>query len=224
MGRSLLSPPFVDAVTGVTNLRITYDKSDAMDRNLGRYYYYDFGNRVYQTAKRYGCESSTTACGVYAALSPNNSERSNLEDMARAISTFQGALSSLDNRWERLVVRTYGKNKAKALEILKGANPDAVLKGPKTNAFYHNLLNPNDPYVTVDGHMANIWNGVRVPLDLAGINLEQYQTIVGGIRELAAEVEMLPCQLQSTLWGTWRRIHRIFYNPQYELDFGEEDC
>lgn len=222
MGRSSKSPELVEYHVGVYNLQQLYRKADYMDRSLGSAYYRDFGDRIWAVGRKYGCNVKSTSCAVYAALSPNNSEENNMRDMARAISTFQGSPATLEARWKQLTVLTYGANKAKALRILHGEDPDLVLKGDKTNSFFHNLFNYDDPYVTVDGHMVNAWNNVRVPLDLAGINTAQYRMIAGGVAEAAKPTDLSPSQLQSTLWLTWRRINRILFNGRnLKLDFGE---
>ncbi len=223
MGRSASSPPLVGLPTGVYNLGLVYKRSDMIDIELGMGYYLHFRERIIRYAARYGCLVPETACGVYAALSPNNSEESNMEDMIRAVSCFRDPTSRLDERWAGLTVHTYGANKLKAKRILEGESPDAVLKGLKTWNFYHNILEPeSSEYVTVDGHMVNIWNGARVPLDEAGISRLEYRIVVAGVVELAERVGIRPCQLQSILWIAWRRLHRIYYKPQYELNL--EDC
>lgn len=221
MGRTRLTPPLVTKGVGVYNLDQLYRKADEIDLWNGAAYYHEFRQRVKETSQRAHNGHFVPiqiSAGVYAALSPNNSQDSCMEDMQRAIRCHLYE----PHNFIHLKVHTYGANKEKALRILKGEDPKVVLTGPKTFNFYHNIENPDDPnYVTVDGHMVNIWNNKRVPLDNSGVNLGEYLTVASGIKELAQRYGLVPCQLQAILWLTWRRIHRIYYNPQYKLDLGE---
>jgi len=154
----------------------------------------------------------STVLGVYAALSPNNSQESCLRDTVNAFAAYR------TGKWAHLYVHTYGPNMRKAYEILEGVDPLEVLNGPKTRAFYTCLLEPNNPEpVCIDGHMVNVWNGVRVPLDYAGVSLSEYRQVVAGVKELAGRLSLVPSRLQAVLWVTWRRVHRILYDPQYSL-------
>lgn len=217
MGRSSDSPALANSWIGVRNLKSVYGKADDMDKDNGISYYLRFHNRLKNEAARLGFHDMVKIAGVYAALSPNNSEESNVYDMLRAIVCFS------EDNWDSLTVHTYGLNKEKAKRILGGESPHTVLGGPKTKNFYHNILEPHDErYCTIDGHMVNMYNGARVPLDNAGISESEYGIIARAVAEVAEDVGMIPCQLQSTLWLTWRRIHRIYYKPQFCFDFGVE--
>lgn len=222
MGRRKDSPELVPAKLGVYNLERLWDRADVLDRNEGMFYYRQFQARLMDGCRRFNKIPLTTACGVYAALSPNNSESSCLHDTFVGITSFACGMEE----WRKFKPHTYEPNKRKALRILDGEDPDMVLRGPKTNAFYHNILDPTDPrYVTVDGHMVNCWNNLRVPLDYAGINAGQYRIVADGIREVAGRRGLVPCQFQAVIWLLWRRINWILRKDQYELPYpgGSED-
>lgn len=221
MARPRTSPPLAKYAEGLYNLKALYRQSDFMDRQLGRNYFPDFYHRIVTVAARSGCLVAQTACAVYAVLSPNNSEESCMDDMARAVYCYKdGSAESLQERWDKLAVHTYGANKAKARRILSGEDPDLVIRGPKVMSFYHNILEPyNRQYVTIDGHMVCAWNNKRLPLDSAGISESGYWELVRGVREVADSMDLVPCAFQATLWLAWRRIHKILYKPQYRLPF-----
>lgn len=135
--------------------------------------------------------------GVLAALSPNNSWRQNK----------LSALKVLTGEDEG--VRSYRRDHIKALWILNGADPDAVLdqeKAPKTNAFYRLILQGSDSWlVCVDGHMANLIRGEGRPLKGIHLSLGQYLQMAQVVREAAKALRILPCELQAALWIAWRR-------------------
>lgn len=209
MGKSV---KLVDYKLGVHNLHMLLRKSDLIDRQNGINYYPDLSLRIGSVAAGH---QYSKAIGVFAALSPNNSEGGNLGDVERMFA-YHGKWKG--ENWSELKVHTYGANKSKAIRIIEGEDPDLVLTGPKTNSFYHNLLDPYDAkYVTVDGHIVGAWQGKRLPMDQSGINQAQYDLISWGLREVAGAGSVI--ELQATLWLTWRRINWVFYNPQYKLDF-----
>ena len=214
MGRASNSPPLAKYPLGIYNLRSCWYRGDDEDREVGLGYYTNFRARLLRLGSLAGCSQPTTTLGVFAALSPNNTEKNNTEDMVAAVRAHKADI------WHKLTVRTYGPNKEKAKRILDGEDPDLVLKGVKTNSFYHNLLDPEDDrWVTVDGHMVNIWNGARVPLDLAGVSMEGYRMVERGVREAADRFSVPASGFQATVWGVWRRINGIQYQAQRKLAF-----
>jgi hypothetical protein len=217
MGKRKDSPKLASTLDGLLNIERCLEKADEEDWNAGLSYYDFFRGRVIRAGT--GIDARV-ACGVYAALSPNNSEESCMDDTRRLCEAY------LNGSFDSCRVHTYGKNKEKAGRILLGEDPATVLRGIKTNNFFHNLIDPLDrSHVTIDGHMVNIWNNRRVPLDLAGINDSEYRMIAESLMLFCRILEMnsgqviFPCQLQSVLWLTWRRINGILYKPQYRLVF-----
>lgn len=157
---------------------------------------------------------------VFAALSPNNDYWGNLrntDDLLAAAAAGKG----LDD----FKVSTYGNNKRKAWRIAHGEDPDKLITALKTSNFFHNIADPTDPrYVTIDGHMHNIWFGKRAPIQsknpavrVVKVDNRMYPVIADGIKAFACEHGLLPCEMQGVLWQTWRRIHAIRTPAQQEL-------
>lgn len=157
---------------------------------------------------------------VFAALSPNNDYWGNLRD-ADTLLAAAAAGKGLDD----FKVSTYGNNKRKAWRIAQGEDPDSLIVALKTSNFFHNIADPKDPrYVTIDGHMHNIWFNRRAPIQSKNPNVrvvkvdnKLYQVIADGIKAFAAEHGLVPCEMQGVLWQTWRRIHSIRTPAQREF-------
>lgn len=91
-------------------------------------------------------------------------------------------------------------------------------KGPKTTAFYQNILQPSDLYpVTIDGHMYSIWAGKRLRMKEVATMGFDYETVARDFRTVAFRVFVRPNQVQAILWFTWKRIHNVVYKPQLGL-------
>lgn len=200
----------------IENIYHVYCRSTLSEQKDGMAYYERQRSRLEQLARRTGT-TTEQAVGVYCALSPNNDEVGNYRD----------ALTILASRGQDLDVKvsTYGANKRKAMRIALGEPPLHVLRGNKVRSFYINTINPSDPYhVTVDGHIANIWHGRPRNLVTSArlMTNRHYCEVSDGIRKAAGEIGILPRQLQSTIWITWKRIHGIRYTAQCVLFHIEE--
>lgn len=129
--------------------------------------------------------------GVVAVISPRLKWEVNVNEARRII---RGETS-----------RALGKNVAKARRILAGEKPQEVVSGPKVTSFYRNILNPDDTHaVTIDTWAARVWSG-----DWAwgkSVDARLYEKIAADYREAAAEVGLLPCELQAITWENVRRI------------------
>lgn len=83
--------------------------------------------------------------GVVSALSPQMKWEANLK---------AAVLSVSDPHYRP---PTYGSNILKAKEIASGRPVDQVLKGPKTSAFYHCIVNPEQrSRVAIDRHQIRL--------------------------------------------------------------------
>lgn len=164
--------------------------------------------------------SPTVGAAVFAALSPNNDYFGNLRDVDTLL-----AAAAIGRDLTDFKVSTYGNNKRKAWRIAHGGDPDQLIVAPKTSNFFHNIVDPKDPrYVTIDGHMHNIWFGKRAPIQsknpavrVVKVDRKMYPVIADGIKAFAAEHGLIPCEMQGCLWQTWRRIHAIRTPAQQEL-------
>lgn len=160
------------------------------------------------------CQTTTEiAAAVFAALSPNNDYHGNLRD-ANTLIRAAKAGKTLDD----FTVSTYGNNKRKAWAIVHGEAPLNLIVAKKTRNFFLNVNNPVDETpVTVDGHMVNVWRGKRENLVGLRFPADLYDIVADGVRTVAAERGMIPCQVQSVIWLTWRRVHWI--KPASQLEF-----
>lgn len=121
------------------------------------------------------------ACGIIAAMSPNCAWRRNVTD-ARAI--------ALD-RTARVGLLT---SRAKARAIADGADPLAILSGPKVRAFFANMCGDYDQ-VTVDR-----W-AIRVAgLPDKPVRIRAYRAIAQAYRDAAQVVGIPPAELQAVTW------------------------
>lgn len=191
-----------------------------MDLDFGIPYYERLRNTITSVRQHYYHSAHIdrlALIGVFAALSPNNDEMGNFRDLTTMCDAHKDGLS-----YDSISITSYPKNKEKARRILNGEYPLDVLRGPKTRAFFHNILDPNGrQHVTVDGHMFSIWHGKRYKMKEAIMSEKLYHQISSDYKQAAKKVHLVPCQLQSVLWLAWKRIHKIRFNPQFKFTFEE---
>jgi hypothetical protein len=152
------------------------------------------GERWYATARRtaellageYG-STVDRAAGVIAALSPRCQWRPNVEGARRM-------LQAASLRAPEPVCAGTGANRRKAWAIACGADPDAVLSGPKVRAFYANIIGDDDA-VTVDVWAARAAVGRTV--EPKG---RTYDRIAEAYRRAAVRRGLTPREMQATVW------------------------
>jgi hypothetical protein len=152
---------------------------------------------------------------AFCILSPNNSEKVTYRALGDCIAITQG---------ETRTVSAFGRNRVKALQVLKHGHVDTLLSGPKVTAFYHNTLDPDDDtWVTVDGHIYSAYVGERMRMTEARIRMrgKEYQEAADAIRECAGKYNLSAPRFQSTIWLVWKRIHRVLWSPQFRFEFHE---
>lgn len=142
--------------------------------------------------------------GIIAALSPLNSWGSNVSLATRLID--QGGLSS----------GYLGAGLRKANLILRGADPESVLKSQKVAAFYDCILNGGQTdAVCVDRHALAI--ALNAPQADTRLTAKGYAEIaaayVRAARILSRErgETVTPAEVQAVTWVTWR--DRKFSTP-----------
>lgn len=168
-------------------------------------------------AEHYGAPLDRTVA-AFCALSPNSDYFGNLRSLA---SVLQGW--SQNAPVDSITVSTYNHCKVRALRYLCGLRFDAPERGPKTLAFYHNIIDPQDGrWVTIDGHMVAAWRGEALTMKEARLGRSEYRTISHAIQQMAFDLFMVPCELQATIWFTRKRIGNVKYEPQMDL-FGASD-
>ena len=205
-------PPLPSTCPHVENVLAAYARADEIDRREGAAAYGRYNAMMGRIANHYG-QSLETVAGVFAVLSPNNDYLGNLRSACALLHGWREG-------WQvaEIVVTTYHHNRARAWQIMEGTPPLELFKGPKIRNFFTNILQPEHPEaITIDGHMVGVWHGQRFTMDKAGISHGEYRTIAAGFRSVAAELCLLPSTLQALLWFSWKREHRVLYNPQTEL-------
>lgn len=140
--------------------------------------------------------------GVIAALSPRLHWNKNVA-YARIAYNLKGyAIPEVEN-----YIPTLGNSRIKALKMVNGVHVSTVLgKGPKTNAFWHNILNPfTSERVTVDKHAANIARGEYTKYNDTVITNREYREIEAAYVEAGHISNFAPLQVQAITWLVWRR-------------------
>jgi hypothetical protein len=186
------------------NLRRVWDQADFTDYAEGMLAYSRYRATLTRLAKRYGYPLESVV-GAFAALSPNNDYMNNLRS---TVSLLRGS--------ER--TSTYNACRQRAQRCLRGDYFMDFTRGPKTRAFYSNIMDPyGDWDVTIDGHAYCAWVGKRMTMKQVVYLNFPYEQVADGYRSVAESVKVLPCQLQAVLWFTWKRINNIVYRPQMHL-------
>jgi hypothetical protein len=202
-----------------SNILAVWAQSLPWERLDGAVYYDRQRGAITSLAHSYAY-TQAQGVAVFAALSPNNDEAGTYRAAEVCMRIGRGRLPA-DHP-----VQGYPANKTKALRILAGEPPLAVLSGPKVLAFFHNTQQPdNAEWVTVDGHMVGVWRGRRHllrgvrgadrPDGMTGaeISKAEYAAAVEDFRTAAGEVGLSAPRFQAVLWLVWKRIHRIRYTP-----------
>lgn len=196
----------------VDNLRRVAAQALPHERESALASYFKYQRLVSAIAAKHGF-SPRVGAAVFAALSPNNDYHGNLRDCNTLLRA-----AAEGRALESFGVSTYGPNKRKAWDIAQGADPFELIVAKKTRNFFMNVDDPLNPEpVTVDGHLFNCWRAERVKLVGLKHNAKQYDEVAEGVRRLAAEEGLVPCQMQGVLWITHRRIHRILTSGQREF-------
>ena len=147
-----------------------------------------------------------TAIGVIAAVSPSNpwdasnGRPGNLQD-ARTLLQAHTTGEPLP------LVGTYGnRNVQKAREIMNGADPLAVLSGPKVRSFYANILDPtSSASVTIDRHAKCAALRIETDRDKYGmVSPAEYPWLSRHYQTVAAKIGVPVTVLQATVWVYWR--------------------
>jgi hypothetical protein len=177
------------------NILAVYRQANPAHQREGAVWYQTAHTFAVGLAKRYGV-SVEQAAGVIAALSPQ-------------------LAWTLNERYADLICRTgdapvLGRSKRNALAILDGANPLDVLRGPKTRAFFDNILRPDSSsVVTVDRFAHDIAVGevfgerYRPTLERKG----GYERIADAYRVAAESLGIPPLNLQAITWCAWREAY-----------------
>ena len=184
----LLAPANLLVEDMATKILEKYDKALSDELEAGLDWYWAASGLAEGFAERHN-RTHAQASGIIAALSPRE-------------------------RWERNLVYadefmgggfppTLTRSVGWAMDIDDGKDPRQVLRGPKTRAFFENILNPEFPFVTVDGWAAGIAAGQRLNQKQRSQMLNRkggYERVASAYRIAAAMRRVLPCQMQAVTW------------------------
>lgn len=191
------------------NIFTVYCRADKWDREWGMSAYEKYHDKINKISDDASIHvGSETACGIFAALSPNIDEASNFKALRKMLNG--GDVSSIPG---------YPKNIGKAIKILHGSDPLEILSGNKTRAFFLNLWdfsNTAHP-VVVDAHMYSVWRLRRFKVTEAKISDEEYKLASRDFGIVASHLDIRPNQLQAICWSTWKRINNIMFDSQLKL-------
>jgi hypothetical protein len=204
---------------GQVNLRAMLERADAIDYREGLAAYGRYHETMRAFAIHYGFNLDVVTA-AFVSLSPNNDYKGNLRSLASVLAGVQDGTPDND-----IVISTYNHCKHRALAYVRGqAKFLDLTRGPKIKNFYFNILDPFDVrWVTIDGHMSAIWQGLNLTMREALIPSRVYEEIKGDVQRLAFSEFITPCQLQAILWFTRKRIARVVYDPQHDLFVPHDD-
>lgn len=202
----------IDHRTGMLRIESVLDCADTIDWEEGLVAYERYRQTMQRFADYYKF-SLEQVTATFCALLPNNDYKGNLKSMVTV-------LHGINNDWnpEEITVTTYNACKNRAYNFASGLDFLSVTKGPKTRAFYQNIIHPEDPTpVTVDGHMMGIWANKRMTMVEAIYERIPYEDVAHGIRCCAFSRMIRGNQAQAILWFAWKRIHNVVYSPQLNM-------
>jgi len=175
----------------------------ADDIALGLRWYGDAHAIARELSRESGRRLTIRQCaGVIAALSPRCQWGANVAG-ARAMVRAATAGES-----EPVVAGTRD-NRAKGWAIANGADPDAVLGGPKVRAFWANIIGDVEA-VTVDVWAARACEGRENPTAPTG---RRYRLCAETYRRAAGRFGLTPRDAQAAVWTIYRRTHGYDYQP-----------
>lgn len=180
----------------VENMRSVYNKCIENDLKYGKGWYIRANLFSLSLAEEYKISEMKVA-GIIAALSPQKEWSHNK------------ALSEEFIRTKGEISRHTGVQSQKALNILNyGDSEEYVmncLNGKKTINFFQNIYKPTcKKYLTVDRHHIYLSLG----WDAQTCTPKQYEFLKENTIKFANELDVIPNELQSTLWVCWKRLKK----------------
>src|SRR5690242_16785833 len=179
------------------NVAKAYSAASADDRVEGRSWY----ATARAVAESLDPADPARAAAVIAVLSPRLSWRKNVE--------------AARNAYAGRPLRVLGANARKAELVLAGADPEDVVSGPKTRAFWRTIADPTDPRaVVVDRHAVDVAVGCVLGDAARGRLLGRsggYDAVADTYRRAARLLSreygtaLTPAEVQATTWLYWRR-------------------
>lgn len=207
----------------VANLKSMWDRRDEIDHREGLAAYRRYRKVMQAFADFYGFPLKDVT-SAFVALSPNSDYHGNLRSLASVLDGVRNGIPA-----EQITVSTYNACRDRAVSYVTGKSAFLkTVKGPKIRAFRDNILRPNTSReVTVDGHMVATWAGKAMTMKEASRTLKShadYTRIADGIRNLANDNSVAPCQAQAILWLTRKRVFAVKYDAQLQLFAPKNDA
>lgn len=192
-----------------------WSRADAVDRRDGAIAYPTYRRMMVEFAEHYGIPLNRVVA-AFCALSPNSDYIGNLRSLRSVLRGLQ-----FGDPLGSITVSTYRACLLRAYRFASGAGDFLVeTKGPKTRAFYDNILNPEtSDRVTVDGHVSAIVRGMTDATMKTAIvkSLQEYRSCERAVTGAAAAVGVPPTTMQATIWLTRKRENRALFAPQLDL-------
>jgi len=197
------------------NLVNWWNTSSQMDRDYGKTAYHGY---KFDIMKILPTRSMDVGCAVFALLSPNNDYNGNVDSMRKVVAAHRRGIPAREIEgltcYRACAERAYRVLDCEPIDNVFGKNAN------KTYNFYRNILDPEDPrFVTIDGHMYNLWRGEITTLKEVAVHFKpkQYKVIADDFKAFARALDIPPSQLQATLWWIWKRVNRIRFDYQIDL-------
>jgi hypothetical protein len=176
--------------------------------------YLRYHNLMHGIGRKYGVDVERVTA-AFCALSPNNDYLGNLRSLVSMLTYYQRGENPAD-----ATVSTYKAAAKRAALYLCGIPFLGHAKGQKTRAFYQNISEPTlwGP-VTVDGHMIGAYLDEPLTMkDAQGwLTKRRYVEVAMHIQDMAADLRVMPHQVQATIWFARKRRLGVVYTPQMDL-------
>lgn len=176
------------------NMQIVYNHCTSVDLKNGKEWYESAHSFSIYLSKKYSV-TETQSAGIIAAFSPMKEWELN----KRMCETF---IESNGN-----ISQHTGTQTEKAKQILfNHFTPEEIdycLGGMKTINFFRNIHNPDDRnFITIDRHHLNVCYGENIER----CTDKQYLFLKENTLIFANKLNLIPNQLQASLWVCWKRI------------------
>lgn len=198
----------------IQNLKWFYGQADAVDRREGLIAYPRYHELMAEIARHFAsavpaespAQRHARVIQAFVAMSPNNDYLGNLRSLVSILTGLQKGVHV-----KEITVSGYNHCRDRAYKYLIGsADFWNSTKGPKIRNFYMNIMFPDSPlYCTIDGHIHAAWRNQNLTMRSAIVPPKKYGFILHDMLTLAAEIGILPNQLQATIWFTRKRLYGI---------------
>ena len=180
----------------VENIRNVFNKCDENELLNGKDWYKHANLFSLALAETYKISEMKVA-GIISALSPQKDWLHNkvlAEEFLRTNGKISRHTSLQTNKARRILHHSSSKE-----------DIEKYLNGLKTINFFNNIFNPlSREHVTVDRHHIYL----SVGWDAQTCTPKQYEFLKENTVIFAKEVDMIPSELQSTLWVCWKRLKK----------------